>query len=76
MAESFKPVALVALAGLSSAKLAAGYIGFIALLAPAFFLGNTWLWAAVCVTVALGGWFALRCIIELVKVIIEVLVPQ
>jgi hypothetical protein len=76
MAESFKPIALLALAGLSPAKLASGYIGFIALLALAFFLGSTWLWVAVSVPVALGGWFALRCFIELVKVIIEVLLPQ
>lgn len=76
MAQAFKPVVLLALARLDRRAMLAVYAAFVALLAGAFLLHHPWLWAAVFALLAVAGWYALRCFVELVMVIVEVLLPQ
>ena len=76
MAQAFKPVVLLAFARLDRRVMLGAWLAFVALLGAAIYFHNAWLWSAVFAVLAVGGWFALRCVAELVMVIIEVLLPQ
>lgn len=76
MAEPFKPRILLALASAKRRALLTGYLAAVALPIAAFALGQPWLWAVVVAVAIIAGWFALQCFVELVRVIVEVLIPQ
>jgi hypothetical protein len=76
MAQPFKPVALLALARLDRRILLGAYLAFVVLMASALVMHLPALWAAVFVVCASLGWLVIRCVLEMVMTIIEVLLPQ
>lgn len=76
MADSFKPRTLLGLVSLGRSKLLVAYLIALVLLGAAFVVGDPRLWALVFILAGVAGWFALQCVIELVRVVLEMLLPQ
>jgi hypothetical protein len=59
-----------------------GLISFIVALLPiaaglaALSVGRSWLWLAFAVVLAIAAWFAARCAVELVSIVVDTLLPR